>query len=788
MFPITTFISKIIAEEKNNLVLFAPVFVGFGAIFYFAFEENFCAHFVFFVALFVAAILCGFLERYSLRQLVFTACALFLIGSFYGFFYQKFFLNHTPVTGKIYVDVVGKIVGIQKFYNSANGVSGANLLIAEPKMYKSKFDVKAKKFKTKKKKKKKKPTQKKKSKRQQKCEELALEKGEIPDCEKKRKPKKTKKIKPKKFKKISTKIIEKNFVNLNDFQEIDREFLDYSKNYQQVEWLKIKDRELYPNPPSKISINLIKNFSALKVNDLIAVRAMLQPPKSKEFPDDFDFKFDAKFKKIGAYGFAIGEAKVLREARISSADEWFDFLREKVRSKILNAINGDEAGIVMAFLIGDQSQVSSDMMTKIRSSGLAHLLSISGFHLSLAGAICFVCVRFLLSRSEYLALNFDLKKISAIVAIFGTYFYLQIAAAPISAQRAFLMILLVLIALFLGERINAKRSVACSALILILLNPYVVFNISFQLSFIAILVLVNFSFYKKRDLNRHFLLRFFDYFFEIILVSILIQITTAPFLMRSFQNLAILGFVTNIVAIPLTSFVVMPLGFLALFLMPFAAEKIPLILMKHGIILIEKIADFVAAFELSHWLVPQFSSCGLIIAVVGLSLILLSSSYLRYVGILVFVCSFMTIFFVKKPDILFEGRQKFFAIYEQNSLIFSKYLKPSKQRQLWMNKAEEKKFKTFLTAPQKNILCDEKKCVLNKEKRILVLLKRNKISEICAENKKNNFDVVVNLTKKYELPDCFNQRAIKIDNQDFYQKGGHFIRFKEGNISLRTTF
>ncbi|NBV06932.1 MAG: ComEC/Rec2 family competence protein [Proteobacteria bacterium] len=547
--------------------------------------------------------------------------------------------------------------------------------------------------------------------------------------------------------------------------------------------MKIKDRDVFPNPPPKISLNIIKNFSNLKVNDVIAFRAMLQPPKAKEFPDDFDFNFDAKFKKIGAYGFVIGEAKIMREAEISRFEDWFLFLREKIRSKISTVISGDEAAMISAFLIGDQNQISKDMMSKIRNSGLAHLLSISGFHLSLASAICFVVTRFILSRREYLALHFDLKKIAAIAAIFGTYFYLKIAASPLPAQRAFVMVILVLIALFVGEKINSKRAVMTAAFALILLNPYAVFNISFQLTFTAILILVSCENLKKSDQDENFLWRFLRYFWQIILISILIQIATAPFLIRSFQNVTLLGFVANILAIPLASFVVMPLGFLALFLMIFGAEKYCLILMSKAVFLIEKIAVFVADLNFSSVASPAISSFGIVLAIIGLLLICLTQSRLRFLGVTLFLLSFSTAFINQKPDILFEGRQKFFAINGKDGLVFSKNLRPSKQREHWMKKFGEVKFKSLKNNPQKEIFCDEAKCLIKKNQKILVLLKRNKTSEICQ----NDFDVIVNLTSKYKLPECITESKIKIDNINFYQKGGHFFYLKNGNLQIETT-
>jgi ComEC/Rec2-related protein len=775
--------------EENDPWLWIPALFGFGVAFYLSFEINFLEKIYLFATLFFVAAFCTFLNRDSFRSFIFIACATFLAGCFYA----KFFSSHSEITGKIYVDGVGKVESIKKFYNSANGVEGVNLVIVEPELYRSKFVEKKK----------------------------VVKKKKV----KKSGPNKSKKKKVPK--KISEKKIEKDFLNLAGFQELDRKFLDYSANYQQVAWQEINGREAFPNPPQKISINLIKNFQNIAVNDVIALRLMLQPPQDKEFPDDFDFALDAKAKKIGAYGFALGEAEILQKGEISSSNEWLLSLREKIRGKILAVLDGDEAAIALAFLIGDQNQISKDLMVKIRNSGLAHLLSISGFHLALAGAIFFISTRFILSRSEYLTLHFDLKKIAAIAAIFATYFYLKIAASPLPAQRAFLMVVFVLLALFFSEKINSRRAVMTVILLLILFNPYAVFNVSFQLSFAAILTLG--IFYE--EINLRIKPKFLRYFLEITLVSIFIQIATLPFLMHSFQNVVLLGFVANILAIPLTSFFIMPLGFLALFLMPLNLEKYFLLLMENGILMIEKITIFVADLDHSHFVSPQLSSLGLVIAIFGLLLICLTKNRLRFVGMTVFALSFTTIFFDKKPDILFDGEQKFFAIHDENGLVFSKKLRPSKQRELWMSEVGETEFKYLYPSHSKKpnsdfaflvkirsenlaasldtarilrrdfsskILrhsstsssgmgiktCDEKKCLIEKNKKILVLLARNKISEIC----KNDFDVIVNLTAKYQLPDCIAEDKIKIDNSDFYQKGGHFFYFNGDELLIKTTF
>lgn len=748
---LSSILSDLIDLEKNDIWLWIPVFFGFGVAFYLVFEAKFLAGISVFIVLFVVSIISYYLNRNSPRSLVFIALILFLIGGFYSILFQKTFLKQTQISGRVFADSVGKVESIKV----SAGSKWTSLVISDPILYKTQFLNKKKAKNTK-----------------NRSNSAFIE---------------TKLLINSSFDKRKI----KKLINITDYQEIDRKFLDYSNNYQRISWVKDGDREKFPNPPQKISISL-KNAKNIAVNDIISVRVMLQPIKLPEFRGDFDFKLYAKFKKIGAYGFAISEAKILSKAQISGLDEWFLSLREVIRTKVSNILEGDSAAISLALLIGDKSQISADLIERIRHSGLAHLLAISGFHLSLAAAICFICLRFAMSRSQYLALHFDLKNIATIFAILGAFFYLKIANSPLPAQRAFLMVFLAATALLLGKKVNANasRAVMVGMMALILVNPYAVFNISFQLSFAAILILGCFYDEKKPQLSHNVWRRFFGYFLEIIILSILIEIATAPFLMRSFQNVAMFGFVANVMAIPLTAFFVMPFGFFALFLMPIGLEKYALLAMEQGIFLIEKIVIFVTESDYSHFETLQLSGFGLILAIIGLLIICLIKTPIRFVGVGLFLISFATMFFDKKPDILFDGKQKFFAFYDHdNGLVFSKKLRASRKRSLWMKKMGEDEFKylAILKGSETSLLqqtnCNKKYCLIEADKKILVILQRNKISEICQQD----FDVIVNLTAKYKLPDCIGKDKMKIDNFDFYQKGGHFFYLKDDILLIKTT-
>ncbi len=743
MQKITTFFEKILAAENTKLILWIPVFIGLGAYFSISFFNNLTFIKTTSAIIIFAISLAGyFLNRDSYRSLIFGAIAAFLFGFLCSFFYQKCANNYTKVSGRIFVDVKAKVADVNKFSNKINHHEGMNLLLLEPVFYKSQFQ--------------KKPS----AKREQ---------------------------------KITEKFIIKNFMNLEGFQEIDREFLSQATNYQTVNWEEKDGRELYPKTPAKISVISQRASDDLKIGDEIFFRASLGPFKPKQFISDFDFAFNAQSKGIGAQGYVSGEIIILKKAENSSFDEFFSKLRKKIETIILSDLKGDQGTIAAALLMGNQNLIAKDTMSEIRNSGLVHLISISGLHLSLAAGIFFVTLRFLLSRSQYLTLHFDIKKIAAIVAIISSYFYLKIAGSPVPAIRSFVAVLLVMLAIFFDRKIDPLRSIMLGAFVLILFNPYNIFSISFQLSFAAMLALVTVheiwsnSRFKIAQPNK--MQKFFSYFIEMILISTASQIATAPFIIYYFGDVSVYGALSNLIAIPLTSFTTMPLGFLSFFLMPFGLEKIALIPMGITIDWVVDIAKFVSGLSYSHFYSPQMPKIGLAFALFGGLILCLCSNKLKPFGALIFLASFLTIAFVKQPDFLIDSEGKFFAIYsEKNGLVFSKNLRPSKKRDSLLQKMNEAEFKSFDdfsedSLKSSGIECREDLCkIIHKNKKLLFILRRVEIAEICSKK----FDAIVNLTRKYALPQCKFESNLVIDNLDLLKKGGHFLYFEDDGIAVKT--
>lgn len=787
----TLIIKNIFDSERLNFIFYAILLFILGCAFGIYFEKN-CEYFLqFFTIILGFLILIWSLDYKSSRAVFYGILIIFILGIFYSKFYINHFAKNEIFEQKIYVKGVGKIVGLKEFYNPVNHNYGVNILLNNLTINKLNFQNnkidKSNNTKVKKVKKKKKKINKKSKK--------TIEK----------KVKKTSK-KPTKKQQAFARKIYKNYINLRNYQEVDRIFLDFKKNNFSQNWITKNNEFILKNSPQKISLNLAKQTTKLSINDIINFNAVLEPIDFPDFKESFDLKLNARTKNIQAFGFFIGAPQTIKQNQINSIDSWFLNLREKIRQKILNNLSGDNAYVALALLIGEQKQISKNLLTAIRNSGLSHLLSISGFHLSLASAIFFVSIRWFLVRIEYISLRFDIKKISAIFAIFASYFYLKIADAPLPAQRALIMVWMLMLSLLINRKFDGKRALFLALFLLVLFNPHNLFQISFLLSFLAILTMVCYVDYFREKffpdanlrLEEKFITGFLSkiklYFCEIFIITVIIQIVTLPILMNSFQIFSFVSFFANLVAIPLVGFLIMPLGFLALFLMPFSIENMPLFLMKYSLDFFIKIVEFFADFKFAIISTPYLPRLGLILCLIFITIFFIANNkYLKIIILLFFILSFGTIFFGKKNQIIFEKSQKFYAIFYEKNLYFSKKLKPTKQVKSWLKHFEVKNFEVIEKCTTNRNL-DEKtcqKCYKNycelyfENQRILVLKGRNKLSKICRKFKAKKFEAVINMSKKYQIPQCFakyNNPKIIIDNSDFLLKGTGFFEIKNKKL------
>ena len=216
----------------------------------------------------------------------------------------------------------------------------------------------------------------------------------------------------------------------------------------------------------------------------------------------------------------------------------------------------------------------------MRRSGLAHLLSVSGLHLTaVVGAVMLLTLR-LLALSPALALRFRLILVAAAAGALAGIAYTLLTGAEVPTVRSCIAALLVLLGIALGREALTLRLVAVGALVVLLLWPESLPGASFQMSFAAIIAIVALhesprvqAWVSRRD--EVWPLRLGRFLFGLILTGLAVELALMPIALFHFHKAGLYGALANVVAIPLTTFVIMPLEALALLLRPRSASARP---------------------------------------------------------------------------------------------------------------------------------------------------------------------------------------------------------------------
>ena len=298
--------------------------------------------------------------------------------------------------------------------------------------------------------------------------------------------------------------------------------------------------------------------------DLISLRARLVGPPHASIPGGYDFSRSAWFARLGATGKSMGKVVIVTKSDTGGAS-----LRERLSSHVRARIEGSAGGIAAAFATGDRGGISAEDEEAMRASGLTHLLSVSGLHITaVVGAAMFLALR-LLAASPLLALRLPLVAISAGIGALAGIGYTVLTGAEVPTIRACVAAVLIVIGIMLGRQAFTLRLVATGALVVLILWPESVVGPSFQLSFAAITSIV--ALHEWSPMQRllaprdeGWIVKVARGLLALLATGIVVEAALAPIALYHFHKQGLYGALANIVAIPLTTFITMPLEALAL--------------------------------------------------------------------------------------------------------------------------------------------------------------------------------------------------------------------------------
>ncbi len=446
---------------------------------------------------------------------------------------------------------------------------------------------------------------------------------------------------------------------------------DYERSYTVTGWIeaieksgtgfrwRLRVSEVSGLEPGKtpMRVRVKAKTEGFDAGDGITIRAVLKAPPGPVVPNGYDPARRAYFEQIGGYGFAIGAPSPASVAAKSAPEKWKRGLvrfRYSLAARIRKKAPPETAGLQAALLTGVRSYIPQEQTDTLRAAGLAHVLAISGLHMGLLAGGSYFLATLGLAMIAPLSRRYDVRKPAALIGALAATGYLVLSGASVATQRAFIMAIIVFLAVMLDRRAFSMRSVAVAALITLMLHPESLISVGFQMSFAAVAALV--VVYREWSDKRGYVPRIgilqkvWSNLSTLTVTSLVAGTATSGFAVLHFNRIARYSLIGNIFAMPIFTFIVMPAALMALIMMPLGLEGLPLAIMGRGLSLLLKVAGWVAALNGAIWHVPAAPAW--VIGIFGGAFVLaaLGQGARRYLGFAIAALCFVIWSQTPRPD------------------------------------------------------------------------------------------------------------------------------------------
>lgn len=316
---------------------------------------------------------------------------------------------------------------------------------------------------------------------------------------------------------------------------------------------KANNKDAYTELKAKYIVIIDKNFTYCNENiilryrgknnyefgDLVKITGDVKDFSGKRNYGDFDFKKYFKSKKISK----IVNIKDIKLISKNNNNFMLTFLfksKEKVRRIIYDILPKEQSSILFGMLTGDKEDIEKSTLEGFKKTGIAHILSVSGLHIGFV---------LLLLRLVLKPLKLSNKSKYAIIIFILTY-YVFIIGAPVSAVRAFIMLVVLIVGKLLNRDYSLLSSASFAMLIMLIINPLVIHEPGFVISFACVYSiggLYEFVYNKLKNIHR--------YIREPLAISLSVWLGITPVLAYYFNYISFGSIFLNILAVPITFFI-----------------------------------------------------------------------------------------------------------------------------------------------------------------------------------------------------------------------------------------
>ena len=282
---------------------------------------------------------------------------------------------------------------------------------------------------------------------------------------------------------------------------------------------------------------------------LITTRPLQEIRRSSN-PGTFDFKRYCLFQGITHQVFLkAGDIKILPGKKTSGLEAFVFTTKENILDILRQNIPGDkEAGLAEALLLGYKNDLDKTLVQSYSNTGVVHVIAVSGLHLGLVYMLLMLFLKPLRSNKRT-------RWLGALLIIAGLWLFTLLAGAQASVLRSALMFSCIVIGENLARKTSVFNTMAVSAFMLICIDPFIIWDVGFQLSYAAVASIIIFM---KPVYNLiYFRNPILDTAWKMNAVTISAQILTIPFTLYHFNQFPSWFLVTNFVAVPLSSIILL---------------------------------------------------------------------------------------------------------------------------------------------------------------------------------------------------------------------------------------
>ncbi|MDR1031905.1 MAG: ComEC/Rec2 family competence protein [Holosporales bacterium] len=431
---------------------------------------------------------------------------------------------------------------------------------------------------------------------------------------------------------------------------------------------------------SKIKITAKGRIRDLMVKDdrllpqsLAKVNAMLFPLRQPQYYGDFDSRQIAVLRGISANGVLFLPPKVISYSA-SRPTALIYKIRSAINAYFKRHLDHDQYTIACALITGDPL-VNQNIRNSFANAGMVHILAISGLHMCIFGGVIFTVFRWIFAMIPVVALRYNTKKIAAVISLIAATAYLFISGNKIPATRALVAYLIVIFGVLADRKPLSMRSLAIAAALIVLFAPESIFLPGFQMSFAATATLI--ATYEAKFIKNFFnrtrekqTSKLGIYILSTVCSTTAASLSVIPFTVNSFNMLTLNSIPSNVLAIPLVGFVIIPgLTFVLAFCWWPAAANVGFYVVNWSLAQLANIANFVSDLPGSQIICPTPTKATLSIFTLSFLWLIIWQRKWRIVGLLGIILSLGLYAMSPKLCLFINSDGRAFAIRSGDTIV-----------------------------------------------------------------------------------------------------------------------